>query len=295
MFDLQEGRNFRRAQELVDGLRQWLAASRHNERAISVMELDESLERWEAGNTSGNERLLGDQFLLAAEAEWRNDYIAASETLKPVIDGAILHADQLNTLAAERAGLLTKADQQAKGELPAATPAFDRRRDKLPNSPSNGLLEAGDQTARARLSSMRTRIRGEMHDGLWNGRKISFWGLTAEVRVRELNSYVPLVITRPLADGAIVFKVEQQFANYAPAVQLALFELMDPSTILDLAAMLIYAFDNGLSDDAGRLALKLRNAAEGREADVDAILAAKWKVPIPEGGFPVRDGRVVPE
>lgn len=295
MFQLQETRQFRRSKELVDGLVTWLAASPHNDRAIRVMELDETLERWQSSNTIGNERLLADQLLLVAEALSRDDYGAAAEALKPVVDGAILPVDQVSALEAEGADLQAKAERQAAGELPAARLEFDRKRDRLPASPENTLLKAGDSTARSRLSPIRTRIMDEMHDGLWNRREISVWGLTGEVNVNKLTSRVPLKFTRAVGEGTVTFTAEQQFSNFAPAIQLALFEVMERPTTEDLMAMLVFAFDTGLNEDAGRIAAKVRAAAPDKLADLDAILAAKWNVPVPEGGFPERDGRVVRE
>jgi hypothetical protein len=293
VYDMQEQRQFRQCEALVRELDTYLKASPHNQRAITVLELDESVKRWSMQNHGGTEKLLAIQVPAMAEAQSRDDFAAAAKALEPVVAGALLDAVELRALDAELKTLQSKAAQQESGELPPGRRPFDKRKDKLPESPDNKLLKAGDYTARTGLSSIRYNIIESVQAGEWDGRKINVWGLGAEVEGDSTTVYVPLVFTWTVGEQSLTFIAREQLSNYPPAVQLALFEQVEAPELEDLMAMLIFAFDNGLMDDAGRIALKVRQAAPDKLAELDAILAAKWRVAVPEGGFPERDGKIV--
>jgi hypothetical protein len=50
-----------------------------------------------------------------------------------------------------------------------------------------------------------------------------------------------------------------------------------------------------MPDKAGEVALRIRRAVPEKKSALDEILGIKWDRPVPEGGFPERDGKVVPE
>jgi hypothetical protein len=260
-----------------------------------MMELDKTIEHWQSSIAAGNEELLADQLLPAAEAMSRDDFAAIAEALKPLIDGAILSPVHRAAFEAGHKDLLAKAARQQSGELAAAKPAFDRKRDKLPESPANTLLKAGDQTARSRGGTLRYKIVEEVREGTWDDRTFSVWGMSARVIGEKTTTQVTLEFTSGTGEHALKFATRKQFTNYPAAIQLALFEQVSEPEVADSMATLIFAFDNGLLDDAGRIALAIRTAAPDQRAELDQILAAKWKTPVPETGFPERDGRVVPE
>lgn len=287
-YDLRQAGNFREAQRQVEELQVYLEASPHNQRAIDVLELVDLLERWTETNQSGSEKLIAEKLLLAAEAVELTDYQSAAVALKEVIDGAIAKPEVLAKCQTLHDDWKQRTDEP---RLP-----FNHRTDAPPSSPENELLPAGDRTAYSRLNSLERRVKEAIKDGSWDGREFELWGLTGVVNARPKSSQLVVTYKRELGDDVVLTGTHTvQLSNMPPQARLNVLMLDENLTVEDLTACLIYAFDRGLSESAGQIAFKLREAGPEWRAQLDEILAAKWEVPIPEGGFPERDGSVVPE
>jgi hypothetical protein len=79
-----------------------------------------------------------------------------------------------------------------------------------------------------------------------------------------------------------------------PHTLVSLYEGIEP-TRDELLATLMICFQNGLVEDARRLACKLWHADESVKADLDQLLATKLSIEVPEGGFIEKDGKLVAE
>lgn len=90
------------------------------------------------------------------------------------------------------------------------------------------------------------------------------------------------------------YTLTEQPSNLPAATVVRLYEQIPNASRAEFLGALCYCFDNGLMDDAPRLALKLWKSDESVKADLDALLAAKLGIEIPQGGFIERDGRLVP-
>jgi hypothetical protein len=280
---------------MIDEFEVYMRSSPHNSRAVELLDLDESIAFWRAGCEDDSNQLVAENLLVVAEALSLDNFAVAAAALEPLIDGAILETAVLQALATERIAMLASAARQADGDLPAPRKPFDKKADKLPNSPSNKLLKAGDYTARSRLNSMRNRINEALRKGDLDGQEIHVWGLSATIIGDPRSSYVPLTFTRKVGDAStITFTTRQMLTNYEPAILYALYSLVPEPTVDDLMALMIMAFDNGMMEEAGKAAAKVRAATE-LDAELDEILSAKWITEIPEGGFPERNGSIVPE
>ncbi|MCA8937773.1 MAG: Hsp70 family protein [Planctomycetes bacterium] len=287
-YDLRQSANFREAQRQVDELQVYLKASPHNQRAIDVLDLDDLTQRWTETNQSGSEKLIAEQLLLSAEAIELADYQSAAAALKGVVDGAIIEPEVLKKCQALYDEWKQRTDEP---RLP-----FNHRTDAPPSAPENALLPAGDRTAYSRLNSLERRVKEAIKDGSWDGREFELWGLTGVVNARPKSSQLVVTYRRDLGDDVVLTGTHTvQLSNMPPQARLNVLMLDENLIVEDLTACLVYAFDRGLSESVGQIAFKLREAGPEWRAQLDEILAAKWEVPIPEGGFPERDGSVVPE
>ena len=88
------------------------------------------------------------------------------------------------------------------------------------------------------------------------------------------------------------FTVLRQTADLPAATLLSLYEQLENPTRDERLGMLLFCYENGLMDDAPRLAWKLWKADESVKPDLDALMAAKLGIEVPQGGFIERDGRL---
>jgi hypothetical protein len=139
-----------------------------------------------------------------------------------------------------------------------------------------------------------------LRDGSMANVATTLRGHAAVANGNSKNSIVTLVVSRHyLRDKkmkrTLSFEVDYVFGNLPAETQLGILKAMPDLTLDHLLGMLHLCFENRMTDEAGALAARIRAEYPQTKANLDEVLAAKWEVPVPEGGFPERDGRVVRE
>lgn len=289
---LQREGKFRESQEVLDAFQEYLDSSPHHERAVSVIRIDKSIEQWREHNTRKSNEVVARSLVTLGEALSRNDFTVAHESAKEIHSAAILD-DTVREALEEFAGALRR---QAESMTEAPLRAFDKRDDALPPAPENALLPAGDKTGRVELRAFQHVLHREIRNGDFDGREFELWGMTARIEGDPKSSLVYMHYTRELKPGVELEGVARvNLANEAPVIRLSVYRHREEFTRQELLVLLVYAFDHGLMEHAGEIAHEIRRLDESAIESLDEILAAKWGVPIPEGGFPERNGKVVPE
>lgn len=285
VYDLAEARNYRQAEKNVDDLRSYLARSPHNQRAIEVLELDETIQRWSENHKSNSREFVAEQLLIMQEAISRDDFAPAVEALGKVIDGALLDDRVIRAGEEKLAKLKTRTGEARK--------PFHYR-DRPPKSPENALLPRGDSTGYSRLNAHESKVVEAIRAG--EVREFEVWGMHVIAEGEQTTSQLTMTYMLELTEDVGIEGVDRSsLANLPDDVRMALL-LADEQLGADaLSGMLVYAFDNGLFTQAGEVAYRLRRTDPEKNAQLDEILAVKWNTPVPEGGFPERDGRVVRE
>src|SRR5690606_17341877 len=170
-------------------------------------------------------------------------------------------------------------------DAPDVIPPFDRTKDRPPPGSTGKLFHAGESGARSRWNNMRSSLASE----LWEGKVESIagraYGRDFELAGVRGRSDDELVITRPHGEGVYVYRVRQRIANMPAEFQFAIMDAVERTELPELMAMLVFCFDNGLHEHAGRMAARVKAAAPDLHDALDTYLAAKWKAEIPEGGF----------
>jgi hypothetical protein len=90
-----------------------------------------------------------------------------------------------------------------------------------------------------------------------------------------------------------VFAYSEQPQNLPAQTLLLLYENLPGKIRDDWLGMLMYCYENGLMEDAPRIAFKLWQSDSSVKANLDALMAAKLGIPVPAGGFIEKDGRLV--
>lgn len=248
--------------------------------------------------TEGNNRLLATKFEAADDALALNQFAAAAIALEDVVAGAIMPMISRSALKAEADTVRHKAIEQERGER---EPPLKRLPDppKLPSFPRNDLLPLGGTTAARNLSALRQKVTDAFRKGETATVAATYRGYECEVSAVEKSSQVRVLVKRPLTrvvpPPVLEFEVRATVQQLPDDTQFGLMRALPNKTVADWLGLLHFCFDRGLADKAGEVALQIRWLDPEHQRELDELLAAKWAKPIPTGGFPERDGRVVPE
>ncbi len=267
--------------------------------AAKTMEADKWNERAKAEIAAANHELLDKRLREADEALDLREYAKAAEAIEFLRENAIVESLDRTWLKTEAEAWRAVAELQATGKAdpPLPKPA---RKPRPPATPRNTLYPLGGTSASRLLTAVRERTLQMLRDGIMTDVTTTVRGHTAVANGQSRNSLVKLVVSRhylrdPKMKRTLSFKVEIVFGNLPAETQLGIMLAMPDASLDHLLGMLHLCFENHLSDQAGALAARIRAEYPQSKADLDEVLAAKWETPVPEGGFPERDGRVVRE
>lgn len=292
--------DLRGAEAAVDKLERYLEESPHRKDAFGTGDMQRWMTQARTEHADANRRLLADKLPDADEALQLRDYQAAHKVLATLADGALLTSDQRTWLKAEADLWKIAAQKQAQGEIepplkslpkPPALPPIPLRNDLLP--------AGGTQIARA-ASGLRNKATEALKAGTLRDVAVTYMGHKAVINGSPRGSMVLARVQRGFVGGLktdtyIEYEIQSMLSNLPARTQLEVMLAVPNPGLEDLAGLLHHCFQNGFLDEAGKVALRIRQAAPEKKAALDEILGAKWSKPVPEGGFPERDGRVVPE
>lgn len=267
--------------------------------AAKTMEADKWNERAKAEIAAANHELIDKYLREADEALDLREYAKAAEAIEFLRANAIVESLDRTWLKTEAEAWRAAAEAQASGRIdpPLPKPA---RKPRPPATPRNTLYPLGGTSASRLLTAVRERTLQMLRDGIMSDVTTTVRGHKAVANGQSRNSIVKLVVSRhylrdPKMQRTLSFEVEFVFGNLPAETQLGIMLAMPDASLDHLLGMLHLCFENHFSDQAGALAARIRAEYPQSKADLDEVLAAKWETPVPEGGFPERDGRVVRE
>lgn len=261
------------------------------------------IEQWNIDRVAeieaDNKRLIADKLEAAEYALELKDYAKAAECIGAIAEGAILKGTHRTWMQTEQKAWQALAQQQAEGKI---DPPLKRapERPKLPAFPRNDLLPLGGTTVARNLSALQQRVITAFREGKMNEVTITRRGHKTVAFGVPQSSMIRLVVSRPYlksdqVEQVLEYEAVEQLRNMPDDAQLGLLWAAPDKTTADWLGIMHFCFDRGFADKAGEAALQIRWLEPEKTRELDELLAAKWSKPIPSGGFPERDGRVVPE
>ncbi|MCA8914018.1 MAG: FHA domain-containing protein [Planctomycetes bacterium] len=293
IYDLEKASKFDEALDRIYALKDYLDQTDLHRELAKSSEMDKYVTRELPQLEEGNEWYIGECFARIDEAMQRNDFEAAEGVLTELRDQARLSEELRGDVAWEITAVASSRAAQAKGDLPARRDPFDRRKDKLPRAPESKLLPKSDSSSYAEMNQLKTRLEKAWKAGEIDSVECTFYGRPATLMPKEKDWRMMLTVEHECANGAsVLYTVRYAQHLLPPETMISLYEAIHP-TRDELLAMLLSCFNEGLIEDSKRIACKLWHADESVKADLDQLLAAKFGIEVPEGGFVERDGKLV--
>ncbi len=296
IYHLKEKSLFREADERLKALAAHLNQTPTHTKLAKRMEMDKYLTEEPPHIARGNDDFVSKTLGTVDELLGRRQYATAAEQLGILGAQAILSEGVSKHVKAEKEHWEQLAAKQKDGGADPPIAPFDPRKNRLPPAPTNALLPKGETSTLAAQRSIDKRLEQGLKNGTIVGTATTHFG--REARVEKPDDWrMKFRVKRPFAGtdgGEIGFDVRYGVNQLPARTRLGLLETLSP-TRDELLALVIYAFAYGLLDDAARLACTLWKMDNAVKADLDALLAAKLRIAVPEGGFIERDGRLVPK
>lgn len=282
----------------IEELAKHVEGNKHRKEQAQRLRIPE----WETGQRAeirrDNTVLINKKLKEADAALLLRQFSVAAKALADLADNAIVQDHQRTLLKAEAGLHEVAARLQDAGDTDPPL-KFLPRPPKLPSMPANELLPLGGTTSARHLSGLRQRVIEKLRDGSLKDVAVSYAGRKATASGTKLNSLITVRVTRPFADvtadSSMQYETSAIFTSLPEQTQLDLLLAVPEPAVPDWLGILQFCFDQGFADKAGEVALKIRWAKPEQAVDLDQILSTKWGRPVPPGGFPERDGRIVPE
>lgn len=291
IYQLKERKQFAEALRRLRSLDDYLKQSELHKELAKLSDMTSYVEREHELLPQANFWYVGECFTRADDALQRHDYAGAIFALNELREKTELEESVAQAIGSELTRLAELSTRQQNGELPAARKPFDKRYDKLPAAPVSTLLPKGDASAYPAMNGLKKRLEQAWKGGKLDNIECDFYGCKAALQPKGEDWRMQLNVKR---QGELEYSVRYAQHQLPPGTLISLYELLEP-TRDELLAMLLICFNEGLLEDAPRIACKLWKADESVKADLDQLLATKLKIEIPEGGFKEKDGRLVAE
>ncbi len=296
IYDLLRGKDFEAALKRLEALRAYAQKSDYHKAHLVVTGLkdyiDPKFEEIEVLNAA----YITDELITADHFRSLRDFKGASETVTRLLVKARVESLLKSCAQHEVAELNAWALEQEAGKREAPRAPFDKKKWKLPAAPKTDLMPEGESGRWRFTSALTNRLSRAARAGELEGVATVHHG--REALVGKWESYrLTLEIRRPMSDDTgethnFTFTVLRQTSELPAATQLSLFEQFKDPTRDEFLGMLLYCYDNGLMEDAPRLAWKLWKSDPTVKDDLDKLMAAKLGIEVPAGGFIERDGRL---
>ena len=292
-YDLEQAHKYRELTERLTALDAYFKQSDLHAELARQREMQKWVDRELPHIAEANGWYIGECFARADEALQRNDYGAAVLELNGPHENAVLTDTLAQGIDTELIALAELGVKQQNGEGEPKRAPFDRRKDKLPAAPVSTLLPKGEGSSYGEMNDLKKRLDKTWKAGGIDGVDCTFYGRKAQLQPKTDDWRMVLKVTHPYANGgSFDYSVRYGQQNLPPETMISLYETISP-TRNELLAMLLICFNEGLVEDARRIACKLWHADETVKADLDQLLATKLKIEVPEGGFVEKDGKLV--
>jgi FHA domain len=297
IYDLLRSKDYEAAFKRLEALRSYSRKSDYHKAHLVVTGLADYIDPKFQEIEALNAAYITEEFIAADQFRSLRDFKSASETVKRLLAKARVESLMKSCALHEVAELGTWALEQEAGKREAPRAPFDKKKWKLPAAPKSDLMPEGESGRWRFTSALTNKLSKAARAGELEGVVTVYHG--REALVGKWVSYrLTLEIRRPMPDDTgethnFSFSVLRQPSELPAATQLALFEQFKEPTRDEYLGMLLYCYDNGLMEDAPRLAWKLWKADPSVKADLDKLMAAKLGIEVPAGGFIEKDGKLV--
>lgn len=297
VYDLVRAKEFAAALKRLEDLRAYAQKTAYHKALQKISGIAEYVEPKIEEVEALNSEFITSQFIEADRFLALNNFKGARDAVAGLLAKA--RVESLLRVCAEQevVQLQTFITEQEAGKRDAAKPPFDKRKWKLPPAPKSSLLPEGEASRSRFTSALTTRLSKAARAGELMGTLAVMHGRQAVIGAWK-GYRLELEIQRPMSDDigeihTFRFKVLRQTSDLPAATQLSIFEQFQEPTRDEFLGMLLYCYDNGLMDDAPRIACKLWKADPTVKDDLDKLMAAKLGIEVPAGGFVEREGRLV--
>jgi pSer/pThr/pTyr-binding forkhead associated (FHA) protein len=293
IYSLRENRKYSEASECLESFAEYCDSSDYHKDWTKRHDFTKYIESERERLTELSERWVGDQLSAADEALLRDDFTVAAEALEETVAQALLGTSVAIALKAEAAAHREAAIDQAAGTRGAAREAFDPRKDRLPPAEPSTLLPQGERSSLRSETRLRQRLEKLVVADDFSGFNGVHHGYTARIE-RYHYGRVYIKVSRPIrGDDNWSYTVVQPFRQLPGSTRGAFYERLPDLSQNERVGILMLYFDNGLLDDAARVACDLWKAHPEVKEDLDKLLATKLRITVPEGGFIEKDDRLV--
>jgi hypothetical protein len=293
IYSLRENRKFSEASQRLEAFAEYCDSSDYHKDWTNRHDFTKYIESERERLADLSERWVGDQMSAVDEALLRDDFTAAAEALEATVAQALLLKPVTNALAAEADSHREAAVDQAAGTRAAAREAFDPKQDRLPPAAPSTLLPQGERSSLRGETRLRQRLDKIVRADDFSGFNGVHHGYPARIE-RYHYGRVYLKVSRPIrGDDDWSYTVVQSLNQLPCSTRVAFYERLPELSQNERVGILMLCFDNGLMDDAARVACDLWKAHPDVKEDLDKLLATKLRIEVPEGGFVEKDGRLV--
>ncbi len=297
VFDLVEEKEFKEALARLEALKSYAEQTVHHKQFSSISGIKDYLEPKRAQVIEANRLFVVMQFVKADAALALENYGVAADELLLLSDRAQIEGAMVPLLARELGILQDKAVLQKQGDINPPREPFNKSKSKLPAAPQSDLLPQGDSSAYKFMNPLRGKLLKAAKAGQLADSPTIIHGNTATLKDGD-GWRLTLNIKRSMPDAtgkttAFVLTYSEQPQNLPAQTLLLLYENLPGKIRDDWLGMLMYCYENGLMEDAPRIAFKLWQSDSSVKANLDALMAAKLGIPVPAGGFIEKDGRLV--
>jgi len=297
IYDLIQADAYDAAFKRLEALRDYSQKTEYHKAHLEVTGLKDYIDPKFKEIEAQNAAFITDEVILADHYRALHDFRGARETVSGLLAKARVESLLKSCAQHEVTQLRAWELEQEAGKRAAPRAPFDKKKWKLPAAPKSDLMPEGESGRWRFTSALTNKLSKAARAGELEGVVTVYHGREAVVG-KWVSYRLTLEIQRPMPDDTgethnFKFSVMRQPSELPTATQLALFEQFKEPTRDEYLGMLLYCYDNGLMEDAPRLAWKLWKADPSVKADLDKLLAAKLGIEVPAGGFIEKDGKLV--
>lgn len=308
--DLAAAEAFRESGDLagaiskVEEVLAMLASSKYAEARAKALKLDEKVSTARKDLGDENSRFISRKLTQADSLVRARRFDEAIAVVGEILSGA--------WLTEEERGLYEKKSAEIKAlrDKPEAAPSVAKpgegepdiikgikKEDKGTLPGKNPILPNGAESEKALVSALQRKFVRSAVEKKLTSLEFTWKGDRARITGAD-NDRLFFTVSKMMKDEngrleEIPVGQKKKWNEFAPGDLLQLYDRTPLLTKEDRLAEVIYALDNGLTDDGSSRALLLFKEDPTLKSGLDILLASKRKIRVPEGGFVEHDGRLV--
>lgn len=296
--DLEDGQ-YRSAIGRMNALGAWLAGNDYlrgvgkNYRA--------AIEKFTVAAMKQNEAWVNGGFAQVLDLREMRRFDDALAILDLILNRAWLPSEEESLYRAEQAKLYelkaTAAPEEAplvddRVRKPSVLDKLKETRDNLPGK--NPLLPDGARSEEKLLGVLQTKLVLAIQGGKLTDKRFMYRGSNAQIKdANEEKVTIEVSKLDKKTGEELPFRTKLKWSEVAAEDMLQLYDRTPALNSQDLLAVVIYAFNAGLVDDASKRACALYKKENGWKEGIDILIATKRRMAIPEGGYIEFEGSLI--